>query len=97
MIYLKKSLTVASYEAGRTSLMPGATSSEVTADCQQILNDRDVNGAVITLTPTVFETQRKGTYLQVSVSAPCNQNTLLGMWFYTGRNISTQATFRKEF
>jgi hypothetical protein len=97
MVYLKKSLTVAAYEAGRTSLMPGASSADVTAQCQQVLNDRGVQGGTSLLNPLVFETAPEGTYLQVSVTAPCESNTMLGTWFYAGRSLTAKAAFKKEF
>jgi hypothetical protein len=97
MIYLKKSLTVAAYEAGRTSLMPGASSANVKAQGQQVLDDRKVKGATIVLNPAAIEAAPEGSYLEVTVNAPCESNTLLGTWFYTGRTLSARATYKKEF
>ena len=97
MVYLKKSLTVAAYEGGRTSLMPGVSSTDVTAQCQQVLTDRGVQGGSILLNPLAFEAAAEGSYLQVSVTAPCESNTMLGTWFYAGRSLNARATFKKEF
>src|SRR6188472_1863347 len=45
MVFLKQSLTVASYEGVRTAIDKGATSAQVQTACQQVLNDRKIAGA----------------------------------------------------
>jgi len=97
MIYLKQACTIAAYEGSRTALLPGASASAVTADVDQILQDRKVQGATVTVTPANIATVAVGDYMRIEITAPCEQNTLLGTWFYAGRNVSGAAEVMKEF
>jgi Flp pilus assembly protein TadG len=97
MIYLKQTCTIAAYEGSRTALLPGALASDVTADVNQILADRNVQGGGVVVTPINIETLAVGNYMKVEITAPCEQNTLLGTWFYAGRNVSGAAEVMKEF
>ena len=97
MMYLKQSLAIAAYEAGRTAIVPGATSAEVIADCQGVLTDRKVTGAQITLNPTDITTVPEGSQIEISVSAPCDQNRIGGAWFFGGSTLTGRAEFMKEY
>lgn len=96
MIFLKQSLTVAAYEGGRTAIIPAATSADVIATCQEILSDRRVNGASIDVSPDV-ESAVTGDFIQVQVTAPCNQNTIITGRFFRNRDLIGAASFMKEF
>jgi hypothetical protein len=97
MIYLKQSLTIAAYEGGRTAIKPGAASADVIAQCEQILLDREVHGAQITLNPTDITAATEGSFLQVSVTAPCNQNLITSSWFFGDKTLVGQSEFMKEY
>lgn len=97
MIYLKQTCTIAAYEGSRTALLPGAAAGDVIADVNQILLDRNVQGAGVVVTPPNIGTLAVGNYMKVEVTAPCEQNTLLGTWFYAGRDVSGAAEVMKEF
>ena len=97
MIYLKQSLTIAAYEGARTALVPGATNSDVTTECQQVITDRGVLGQTILVTPADITAVAPGTYLQVDVSATCDTNSMLGNWFYAGRTLTGHVEVMKEY
>ena len=60
MVFLKQSLAVAAYEGGRTSVVPGATTADVVAKCQEILDDRKIQGAAVSVTPGDVEDLNNG-------------------------------------
>lgn len=97
MVYLKQSLTVSAYEGGRTAIEPGCTSSEVITSCEQVLSDRGVQGAQITITPADITGADVGDYVVVSVVAPCSQNMVGGAWFFGDKQLTGNATFMKEY
>ena len=97
MIYLKQSLTIAAYEAGRTATLPGATSGDVVADCERILAERNVSGGQITLNPLDIAAAPVGSQLLIAVSAPCDLNRISGAWFFGGRTLAGRAEFMKEY
>ena len=96
MIFLKQSLTVAAYEGGRTAVVPEATTTDVTNTCNEILTDRRVNGGAVTVSPNV-EAAAVGDFIQVTVTAPCDENTIIAGRFFRNRTLTGTATYMKEF
>ena len=96
MIFLKQSLTVAAYEGARTAVVPDAETADVITTCEQILADRHVSGATIDVTPAV-EDANIGEFMQITVTAPCNDNTILTGRFFRNKLLSGSAEFMKEY
>jgi len=97
MIFLKQSLSVAAYEGVRTAIVPGATKADVETACQQILADRNVTGGQVTIKPKNFDKLAPGEFVDVTVSAPCNNNSVVPNTFYRGRVLSASASMMIEF
>ena len=97
MIFLKQSLTIASYEGIRTSLVENAKSDDVLRSCQQVLDDRQIQGGTITIQPADFENLDPGEYIQVTVTAPADANSVIPGSFFKGRTLTGSATMMKEF
>jgi hypothetical protein len=95
-IFLKQSLTVAAYEGARTALAERQVAGSVQNACDQILNDRNVNGATVTVTPANIAALNPGEFINVTVSAPCNSNSLVPTTFYRGRTLSATASMMVE-
>ena len=51
MIFLKESLTVASYEGARTAAKYDSETADVIAKAEAMLEIKDVTGAVVTVSP----------------------------------------------
>ena len=96
MIYLNQSLKIAAYEGARVALVPNSTLGNVEAACNQVLDDRDIKGSDVMVTPNGFESSPYGTYIAVNVSASCEANSLFGTWFYGGRDITVTVEMMKE-
>lgn len=97
MIYLKQSLSIAAYEGIRSSIKPGATTTDVEAACNQILTSRNVQGATITITPSDFDVQPVQTWITVRVSTTGGANSIISGWFYDSLVVDGEATMMKEF
>ena len=97
MIFLKETLTVATYEGTRTALLPAASTAEVVAKCNEILTERNVAGGVVTTTPTEIRTAAIGDNITIQVTAPADSNSLLPVWFSEGRSIGARCTVMKEY
>ena len=54
MVFLKQTLSVASYEGVRLAIQDGADSSTVIARCNEILDARLVSGTSVSLDPETF-------------------------------------------
>jgi Flp pilus assembly protein TadG len=97
MVFMKQSLTVTAYEGVRTALVKGATAADVENTCNQILRDRRINGATVTISPRDIPSLNPGDYVDVTITAPCGQNTMVPNRFYRGRNLSATASMMIEF
>ncbi|MFO0789591.1 MAG: TadE/TadG family type IV pilus assembly protein [Pirellulales bacterium] len=95
-LFLKQSLTVAAYEGVRAAIEEGATTATIQASCNQILADRKIKNAKITITPANFTALNPGEFVDVTVSAPCVSNTLVPAAFYRGRTLSAKASMMIE-
>lgn len=95
-LFLKQSLTVAAYEGVRTAIEEGADTKSVQAACNQILADRKIQGAKITLKPTNIAALNPGDYIDITVSAPCASNSVVPATFYRGRTLSATASMMIE-
>ena len=97
MVFLKQSLAIAAYEGARTAIVPGATKAEVEAACQQILAERNVSGGTVTVKPSNIDALNPGDFVDVTVSAPCNTNSVVPNKFYRGRTLKSTASMMIEF
>ncbi len=97
MIFLKQSLTVTAYEGVRTALEERAVGADVQDVCQQILTERRVQGGTVTINPPDFEVLLPGEYIEVTVSALADSNSVIPGSFFTGKTLSASATMMKEF
>jgi Flp pilus assembly protein TadG len=97
MIFLKQTLAIAAYEGVRTAIIPGKTKADVEAACNQILVDRGVASGKVTVTPANFDTLEPGKYVDVTVTAPCNANSIVRNKFYKGKTLTSNASMMIEF
>jgi len=97
MIFLKQSLTVATYEGARVAVGQNAEPAEVFQAARQILADRDVQGAKVDVRPRNFRAMPVGTPIEVTVEAPADANSIIPGSFYRGRTLSAAASMIKEF
>ena len=95
-LFLKQSLTAAAYEGVRSAIEEGATTSTVQAACDQILADRKIKGATVTVKPSNIASLNPGDFVDVTVSAPCNSNSAVPTAFYRGRTLSATASMMIE-
>ena len=95
-IFLKQSLTVAAYEGVRTALVEGATASSVQSASNQVLSDRQIEGATVNVSPLDIAALNPGDYVDVTVTAPCSENSVVPANFYRGRSLSATASMMIE-
>jgi hypothetical protein len=96
MIFLQQSLSVAAYEAARVALAPGATAEDATSQANDILADREVRGATVTVTPGDLASAAEGTWIRIEARAPFNPNSLVGGWLFSNRTLNAAVEMMKE-
>jgi Flp pilus assembly protein TadG len=96
MIHLNHSLTITSYEGVRVAINYDGTNSAVLDRCNEIINEREIAGASVSINPSNVTSVERGTPITITVSAPCDANAIIAPWFYGGRTLSVSTTMVKE-
>lgn len=91
-LFLKQSLTVAAYEGVRTAIEERQVAGAAQKASQQVLTQRNVKGATVTITPSNIAALKTGDYIKVTVSAPCSANSVVPTTFYQGKTLSASAS-----
>ena len=97
MIFLKQSLTIASYEGAREALEPGATAAEVESVINQILSDRQIQSGSVRIVPDDFHTREFGQLIQIHVTAPSKDNGIVPVKFFSGHTLTGSTNMFKEY
>jgi Flp pilus assembly protein TadG len=97
MIFLQQSLETAAYEGARVTIVPKTKTSDVEAAANVILTPRKIQNSTITITPADFQSAPFGTFIRVTVSAPCNSNSVLPPMFYGSGSLTANVDMMKEF
>ena len=79
VIFVKQSLAVATYEAGRVAGRPGTTSAMVEARFNDILNSRRGNSFTLTITPPEVSSASMGDQIRLVATAPITGNASTNM------------------
>jgi Flp pilus assembly protein TadG len=95
-LFLKQSLTSAAYEGVRTALAERQVAGSVQTACKQVLKDRNIKGATITISPTNIASLKPGDFIDVTVAAPCSSNSVVPATFYRGKTLSATASMMVE-
>lgn len=88
MIFLQQSLKIAAYEAARVTLIPSAVAADVNTAANDILTSRRVSNGTINVDPVNFRSAPYGTFIKVSVSAPCANNSVFPLRFYGSKALT---------
>ncbi len=82
------------YEGCRVGIIPGATTAEVSAEAQLILNSLGLTNVSITVTPPVID--KDTDEVTVRVDVPLDDNSFVTNQFVAGRTVTRQLTMRRE-
>ncbi len=96
MVFLRESLATASYEGARVGAKYDSQSSDVIAATMNLLTVRDVKNPTVTVNPADVSTAEKGELVTITVSAPCDDNSVLPLEYLTGQTMTFQATMVRE-
>jgi hypothetical protein len=97
MIFLRQSLEIAAYEGARAAIVPGTDQDDVQQKCLVLAAARGVNGTSASVTPSNFQNAAYGTFIKVTVTAPCDANGLLAPLFYANQTITAEVEMMNEY
>ena len=96
MIHLKQSLKIVAYEGARVGIVPEAKASNVQYQCETLLDDFDVNGYAVTMSPSDPGALDQGDYFEVTVTTNFASNSLIGGWIYSDQSVAATVALRAE-
>ena len=94
-IFLKQSLSVASYEGAREAAKSNSTDADAVARAEAILNSRGVNDFEVRF-PEGVDGVERGKQIVCEVTAPTRTNSPLAGDFVANRNLTTRVVMLKE-
>ncbi|TWT48676.1 TadE family protein [Botrimarina hoheduenensis] len=96
VIFVKQSLAVATYEAGRMAGRPGTNSTMVRDRFENIMNDRRVSGATLTIDPPEVAGATVGQVIRITGAAPVSGNSSSNMVLTGVPDIVEEVVFVRE-
>ncbi len=96
-IFLRQGLLVSAFEGARVAIVPGAKTENVETKIKQILAERQIQGAKFEIQPKNFEKLSSGSLLTVTVRAPVEGNSSVGISFFKDRQMSGSVTMMTEY
>ncbi len=96
MIFLDHALHVSAYEGARVAVHKDATNSAVSSKSNYLLSVRRIQQATVQTEPENVAVVPRGQRITVSVSAPCNANSISPPWLYGQRTIHARCIMVKE-
>ena len=97
MIYRQQTISIAAYEGCRVALIPKITRGQVDAAINQIMTDRRIRNAQITIIPNDFVNAPAQTIIEVRVTAPAAGNSIIAPRFFANRSVTGSCFMMKEF
>lgn len=95
MYYVQQSLRITAYEGARVGTTPTAQSTNVTFQCESLLDGYGINDYTITLDPAEPSALSSGDYFRVTVDANFGANSITGL-FYDDKTLSRSVALRYE-
>lgn len=92
-IYLQQALAIMAYEGARVSTIPGATTTDITQQVEDMAANRSVKNLQITVLPSGFEAASFGTFISVEVQADTTQGLTS---FFTSNRCTATVSMMKE-
>lgn len=96
MLYLKRAVTQAAYEGARTAIVPDTSAAQAKLAVQQVLDDRNISGATINVSPNATSSVTAGAYIAVDVTAPVSGNVFCAI-ITADAEVDAHVEMMKEF
>lgn len=96
MLRMGQTLKIASYEAARVGVVPGAEAENVLFQCETFLDGRNVRAYTVSLNPSDPTVVNEGEYFEVSIDVEYDQNSYLGNLLSNNRVITRSTALRGD-
>ncbi|MEM9409605.1 MAG: TadE family protein [Planctomycetota bacterium] len=97
LIFVKQSLSIAAYEAAHRAVQPVATAEDAIQIANDILQQRRIQGAVVTVSPNDLSSVPVGDLFTVRITAPSDINSIGFARFIQPATLASDVVVMKEF
>lgn len=96
MLHLTQAMKVASFEAARVGVVPGAGADNVEFQCESLLDSRGVKAYTISMDPSDPRLLASGEYFRVSIEVNYDENAIMGSFLANGRVLDRSTALRVD-
>ncbi len=96
MIFVRQAMSASAYEGIRVAVTKDASTTAAEERCTEVLTGRQVHSANITFEPADVNAAAPGQPITLTITAPCDANSVMPPWFFGGRTMEVRATMVKE-
>ena len=96
LLFLRQTLVQASYEGIKSGVKVNGTAARAEASATAVCNGRGLTNFVITINPSDLSVAERGDLVEITVSAPGDENSVFPFGPFAGRNVVATAVMVKE-
>lgn len=96
VLFMRNSVLVAAYEGARVAIVPGARAENVEIVVRDILNQRNLQPASITIQPANFQNQPAESLVTVEIQVSARDNSSMPLLFHRNTLVTENATMMLE-
>ena len=96
-LYLRESISICCFEACRVGTRRGATAEDVQDRAIEVLADRGVVSATVTITPDNFDSLNALDQISVAITVPTAGNSIFIFDNLFNRSVNSRVTMIREF
>ena len=96
MMFLRQSMSIASYEGVRSATRPGGSQGLAESKIQELLTVRGVTSYSVQFNPAITTATARGTMIQVTVSTTPASISYAPFRLFSGNTISSSATMVRQ-
>jgi len=96
MLFLRQTLVQAAYEGIKTGVKVDGTAATAAASAQAVVDGRNLKNVTITLSPSDLTTVDRGSIIEMTVTAPSDDNSIFPFGPFAGKSVVATAVMVKE-
>ena len=96
MLFLRQTLVQAAYEGVKTGVKVDGTAQQATDSAQAVCDGRNLRNVRINISPSDLSTAARGQIVEITVSAPGDDNSLFPFGPFAGKDVTATAVMVKE-
>jgi len=96
LLFLRQTLVQAAYEGVKTGVKANGTAERATSAVTDVTDGRNLQNVTITINPSDISTLPRGEIIEITVSAPGDDNSVFPFGPFAGKDVVATAVMVKE-